>query len=319
MDKILKVFSIFLGAFLVFVNLQLDVAKADTINLVQNSSFESGLDNWTIVQSQSNIASIDSSGKTEEIKTGSNSLAIYYSSSYTLKMSQTISNIPNGIYSLTVYAEGDPSEGNANIQLFASDYGGAQITTNIINTGWGKWVQYSINNIDVTTGTCTIGIQVETNGSYWGTFDDFSFTMTGESNIPPTIASIKPINVNTIINNPPQLPTTVTAVYSDGSTRQVNVTWDEIDPIDYQHIQSFNVYGIVNDSVYKAQAIVTVSYKPMDLNNNGIVDIGDLAIATYYYQIKSNDSNWNSASLADINNDGIVNLQDLKIIAQQIF
>lgn len=107
----------------------INVAKADSVNLVQNSSFESGLDNWTIVQAQSNIASIDSSGKPEEIKSGDNFLAIYYSSSYILKVSQSISNIPNGIYFLTVYAEVDQSDDNANIQLFASDYGEAQITT----------------------------------------------------------------------------------------------------------------------------------------------------------------------------------------------
>lgn len=99
----------------------------------------------------------------------------------------------------------------------------------------------------------------KTNGSYCGMFDDFSFTMAGESNTPLTISSIKPKNVSTIINNPPQLPTIVTAVYNDGTTTQVNVTWDEIDLIDYQHIQSFNVYGTVNDSIYKAQAIVAIN------------------------------------------------------------
>ncbi|WP_026487442.1 Ig-like domain-containing protein [Caldanaerobius polysaccharolyticus] len=318
MKKLFKFLSFILTMFLMVVNSPTNVVWADPVNLVQNPGFESGLDSWTVDQSQSNIASINSSGKAEEIKSGNNSLAIYYGSSYTLKVTQTITNIPPGKYSLTVYAEGDPSENKANIQLFANNYGGPQLTASITNTGWGKWVQYSINNIEVTTGTCTIGIQVDSNAPYWGTFDDFAFIRVGEIGASPTINSIKPITVNTVINNPPQLPSVVTAVYNDGSTKQVDVTWDAIDPLDYQQIHSFNVYGTVSGTVYRAQATVIVNYKSMDLNNNGLFDVGDLAVAMYYYQTKSEDVNWSSAKVADINNDGIVDLIDMKLIARQI-
>lgn len=55
-----------------------------------------------------------------------------------------------------------------------------------------------------------------------------------------------------------------------------------------------------------------------DLNANSRVDIGDLAIAAYYYNTDSSSDNWPQAHIADVNNDGIVDILDLAIIARSI-
>jgi len=52
-----------------------------------------------------------------------------------------------------------------------------------------------------------------------------------------------------------------------------------------------------------------------DLNNDGIVNVGDLAIVAYYYNATSSDSDWDAASIADINGDGVVDVLDLASVA----
>jgi uncharacterized protein YjdB len=65
-------------------------------------------------------------------------------------------------------------------------------------------------------------------------------------------------------------------------------------------------------------ATCTVTVVIGDLNNNGNIDIGDLAIAAYYYGSKSGDANWADARIADINGDGAVDILDLATIARII-
>ena len=52
-----------------------------------------------------------------------------------------------------------------------------------------------------------------------------------------------------------------------------------------------------------------------DLNNNSSIDIGDLAIAAYYYGKDSSDANWDEIKAADINKDNKIDIEDLAIIA----
>lgn len=104
-----------------------------------------------------------------------------------------------------------------------------------------------------------------------------------------------------------------------------NVTWSS----------SNTAVAVVNNGVVTAvgngEAIITVTTEDGgktatctvtvligDLNGNGGVDIGDLAIAAYYYNTDSADDNWPQAQIADVNNDGIVDILDLAIIARSI-
>lgn len=77
--------------------------------------------------------------------------------------------------------------------------------------------------------------------------------------LPVNIVSINPINVTTEVGKAPVLPTKVTAVYSDKSTKDVDVTWDNIDTSKYAQVGSFTVNGTVNGTNIKAVAIVTVN------------------------------------------------------------
>jgi len=55
-----------------------------------------------------------------------------------------------------------------------------------------------------------------------------------------------------------------------------------------------------------------------DNNKNGSIDIGDLAIAAYYYGCDTSSPNWEEAKAVDFNNDGIIDIVDLAFVAQRI-
>ncbi|WP_158602270.1 DUF4350 domain-containing protein [Cohnella endophytica] len=55
-----------------------------------------------------------------------------------------------------------------------------------------------------------------------------------------------------------------------------------------------------------------------DLNGDGIISIGDLAIVAMHYGKTSADPNWNFIKIADINNDGIIDIVDLSMVARKI-
>ncbi|MHB8061548.1 MAG: chitobiase/beta-hexosaminidase C-terminal domain-containing protein [Ruminiclostridium sp.] len=57
---------------------------------------------------------------------------------------------------------------------------------------------------------------------------------------------------------------------------------------------------------------------PGDVNNNGSVDIGDLAAAAFNNSIGAGDSGWSVMKAADLNNDAIISIEDLILIARKI-
>ncbi|NLN05350.1 MAG: hypothetical protein GX166_11160, partial [Clostridiaceae bacterium] len=76
--------------------------------------------------------------------------------------------------------------------------------------------------------------------------------------VAPTILSIEMVSVTTKVKKAPVLPSEVTAVYSNGTTGQVNVVWGDINPEQYAQTGTFTVEGIVEGSEIKAIASITV-------------------------------------------------------------
>ncbi|MCR8632675.1 S-layer homology domain-containing protein [Paenibacillus radicis (ex Xue et al. 2023)] len=75
----------------------------------------------------------------------------------------------------------------------------------------------------------------------------------------PVIVNIQPISITTKAGAAPVLPTVVTAVYSNDTTRQLAVTWDQIVASQYASAGSFTVQGAVASTSIKARATVTVT------------------------------------------------------------
>jgi len=55
-----------------------------------------------------------------------------------------------------------------------------------------------------------------------------------------------------------------------------------------------------------------------DINNDGVIDIGDLAIVAYFYGKSSDGADWNEAKIADMNRDGKIDIADLAFVALNI-
>lgn len=85
--------------------------------------------------------------------------------------------VPNGVYTLKVWHRS--AGGQSTCRMFARNYGGSQLNTNL-NTAVSSWAQRTISNINVTNGSIEIGI--ESVGA-WVDFDDWE--LTGGTVIPP--------------------------------------------------------------------------------------------------------------------------------------
>src|SRR5690606_34118735 len=67
------------------------------------------------------------------------------------------------------------------------------------------------------------------------------------------------VEVTTPAGTAPELPDTVTVTYADGSTGELPVTWDDVDPDSYAVAGEFEVDGDLGEGVWvDARAVVTV-------------------------------------------------------------
>jgi len=80
--------------------------------------------------------------------------------------------------------------------------------------------------------------------------------------IPRETASIKDVNTTTIAGKAPVLPAVVTQVFTDATTKQASVTWENIAFSQYLSEGTFNVKGTVEGSPIEAKATVKVAVAP---------------------------------------------------------
>ncbi|MNI87990.1 Dockerin type I repeat protein [compost metagenome] len=55
-----------------------------------------------------------------------------------------------------------------------------------------------------------------------------------------------------------------------------------------------------------------------DLNKDGSVDVGDLAMVAYHYGKDSTGADWATAKIADMNGDHKIDIADLAYVASKI-
>ena len=85
------------------------------------------------------------------------------------------------------------------------------------------------------------------------------------------IVSVEKVSVTTDLGKAPTLPAQVKASYNIGLPRMVDVIWDEIPEANYQKLGSFLVFGTVEGTEIKAQAVVTVK---------GVLAVQNFSLAT---------------------------------------
>ncbi|MGX7265890.1 glycoside hydrolase family 53 protein [Enterococcus crotali] len=139
---------------------------ATSVNYVSNPSFE--LNGFT--NTPSNWTNWYGSGATiGTIKTeatdfaGSYKLSFWANTAYETSTYQTLTNIPNGTYTLSAYVMSDGTF--ATSQLYVKNYGGTELTTK--TSGHSPWTRVEIGNIKVTNGTAEIGFYNKASANAW--------------------------------------------------------------------------------------------------------------------------------------------------------
>lgn len=77
-------------------------------------------------------------------------------------------------------------------------------------------------------------------------------------NVSANFERIADVNITTSVGIPPQLPSVVQELYSDGSKTPAAVTWESINPLDYAQEGNFTVHGTIVGTSITAIANITV-------------------------------------------------------------
>jgi hypothetical protein len=143
-----------------------------------NANFETGTDNMPVQNWQ---ATGDTVASYENYNQGAahggyGRLALWTDTkAYKVSTFQTVPTVANGTYTLAAWVTGATTGINA-LYLYATGYDGsnatAQVQSNI--TATGSYVQYSLSNIHVTSGTLTVGIYIDAASAAWANVDDFT-------------------------------------------------------------------------------------------------------------------------------------------------
>ena len=146
-------------------------------NFIQNPSFD--VDNfdtqnptsWSTWTSTGTNYDADYTQNINMPRTGARHLAHWRNGNYDVYTYQNVAGLSNGTYTATVWAKTFGLSSTCYIK--AQGYGGADIITNISG---GTYTQYSISNIQVTNGSCTIGVYTAGSSGSATVFDDFVLT-----------------------------------------------------------------------------------------------------------------------------------------------
>lgn len=95
---------------------------------------------------------------------------------YKAKISQTVKNLPDGIY--TLYSWVKSSGGQSDCYLYTSS-GGTEYKAPV-NTAIGEWTLAVTEHIVVTDGTCEVGMYSDAAADQWAQFDDMALIRSGD-------------------------------------------------------------------------------------------------------------------------------------------
>ncbi|RED63970.1 glycosyl hydrolase 53 family protein [Cohnella lupini] len=155
---------------------RIDITVTSYKNMLKNPGFEAATtaNDWTIT---GDIAATKVETNAGNAGSGQRALNYWYGSDFAFKLSQTVAGLHDGVYTLKAHVSGeDPADSPSTIRLFAESYGADRQTSEpVINTGWNNWHSSVIENIHVTNGQASIGIEVEGAADAWGYIDDLEF------------------------------------------------------------------------------------------------------------------------------------------------
>ncbi len=141
-------------------------------NLFSDPSFETGsLSGW-ILDGSSTACFVESNSANAH--SGKWSYKYWLDNPFTSELRYRFTDLPTGKYTFSLWAMG--GGGDVALSISARDFGGTgSIKTEITNTGWQQWKEYTITDIPVTATGCTVVITIKSASGTWGNFDDLKF------------------------------------------------------------------------------------------------------------------------------------------------
>ena len=94
----------------------------------------------------------------------------------------------------------------------------------------------------------------------------------GGETLVPLIVDVQAMKLHVSLGEPPELPTTVEALYSDDAIRSVPVTWEVYDPALLDEVGSFTLKGAVAGTNLRAIAIIHTDSPKNYVENPGFED-----------------------------------------------
>jgi arabinogalactan endo-1,4-beta-galactosidase len=147
-------------------------------NLIPDSSFESGrlAPEWALSGEGAAAAMVEKNPGNAH--SGDWSFKFWLDKPFRFTLERRFAGLKDGSYAFRVWAAG--GGGEKSYALFARNYGGPDLGTDIVDTGWQKWKLYEIKGIAVVGGSCELGLAIEGNAGNWGNVDDVEFVREGD-------------------------------------------------------------------------------------------------------------------------------------------
>ena len=141
-------------------------------NYLANYSFEDqDRSMWTITPIAPGEQA-DFQEKATDAHSGQVSLHFWDGSAVEWRCEQTVTDLPEGTWRVSVQGQGGDVGDDADIELYViSD--GQTYTAPMTFHGWVNWQEAVIEHIPCESRTLTVGVYVRCQGGGWGTFDDF--------------------------------------------------------------------------------------------------------------------------------------------------
>ncbi|WP_287914604.1 glycosyl hydrolase 53 family protein [Cellulomonas sp.] len=147
-------------------------AVSSAVNLVQNPSFEAwGWPEWTITGAE---AKWDDAGNPSD---GVVAVNLWGDADRTGEVTQVVTGIEPGTYTLSATAQGDGEATDDVVELFATS-GTTTVTAPFALDGWKVWSTPSLQVVVGESGTATIGARFELQAQAWGWLDEFELVRT---------------------------------------------------------------------------------------------------------------------------------------------
>jgi lysophospholipase L1-like esterase len=135
------------------------------VNLLSNPGFEAGGNGWNVVSSGTSQSVID----TTRPNSGTSHLTHASTVPYWVATYQTLSGLPNGLYTLKAWVRG-----TAGHQLYVKNFGSDSMS--VTTSASDAYTQLVISNINVTNGSAEIGFWTsDGSGTGWLNIDDMTF------------------------------------------------------------------------------------------------------------------------------------------------